>query len=188
MEDFNQEWTFGESCADYIHLRRLAGSVTDWTALFKQAYRYLKPGGYVESHEASPRIMSNYGSIHQNTALGQWHMVLVKGGAKLGKPFTVVEDDTQREAMEAAGFVDVKVSSRKCPIGDWPEDKRLKTVGSCLRLATEQDAEGTFLRMARALGWNEAQVKAYACQLKRELRSEEIRPYIWQTIVWGRKP
>ena len=49
IDDFTQEWTFEPNSFDYVHMRFLIGSVTDWDALFAQAFRVLKPGGWVES-------------------------------------------------------------------------------------------------------------------------------------------
>lgn len=53
LEDATQPWTFPENHFDYIHIRYLFGSIPDWTALLKEAYRACKPGGYVQSFEAS---------------------------------------------------------------------------------------------------------------------------------------
>jgi ubiquinone/menaquinone biosynthesis C-methylase UbiE len=113
IDDCTQDWTFKENSADFVHVRWLVGSIPDWTALFKQAYRCLKPGAYLESHEASARVLSDDGSVHDDSALGQWGEIFIEGGRKIGRPFTVVEDDLQKKAMEAAGFIDVKVTTLK---------------------------------------------------------------------------
>ena len=113
IDDCTQDWTFKENSTDFVHVRWLVGSIPDWTALFKQAYRCLKPGAYLESHEASARVLSDDGSVHDDSALGQWGEIFIEGGRKIGRPFTVVEDDLQKKAMEAAGFIDVKVTTFK---------------------------------------------------------------------------
>ncbi|CAI4217644.1 unnamed protein product [Parascedosporium putredinis] len=56
IEDCTREWTFPAGTVDFVHIRYLLGSVLDWTEFFKQAYKVLKPGGYLESYEASPSI------------------------------------------------------------------------------------------------------------------------------------
>lgn len=119
IEDCTQPWTFDPDSIDYIHMRWLAGSIADWDALFEEAYRSLKPGGYVETLEPSSRFESDDGSVTEKSALAQWGKFFVEGGLLLGRPFTVFEDELQRKAMEKAGFemittVEYKVRSLHC--------------------------------------------------------------------------
>ena len=89
-------------------MRVLVGSIADWEALFSEAFRTLKPGGWVESHEGFVGIDSDDGSVTPTSALGQWPMIFTKFGETIGRSFSVVPDGVQRKAMEAAGFVDIK--------------------------------------------------------------------------------
>jgi len=107
IEDCTQEWTFPDNSFDYIHIRLLVGSIADWGALFKEAYRCLAPGGWIESHEGSPNLHSDNEPIPTTTAMGQWGPLFVSGGRVMGRSFTVVEDETQRKAIEEAGFVSI---------------------------------------------------------------------------------
>lgn len=69
INDCTQEWTFEPDSFDYVHTRWLVGSIADWPRLFKEAYRCLKPGGYLESHEALSRIDCDDGSITEKSAM-----------------------------------------------------------------------------------------------------------------------
>ncbi len=89
-------------------MRWLVGSIADWTALAKEAFKALKPGGYLETHEPSSGFESKGAPFDEKNALSQWGKIFVKGGVKFGRPFTVFEDDLQRKAMEEAGFVDIR--------------------------------------------------------------------------------
>ena len=89
-------------------MRWLLGSITDWNALFAEAYITCKPGGWVESLEASCTPESDHTEIPEDAALGQWGRFFTEGGRKLGRTFLVLEDDLQRKGMEAAGFVDIQ--------------------------------------------------------------------------------
>lgn len=89
-------------------MRWLVGSIADWDALFSEAYKTLKPGGWFESYEAAPVFESDHTDIPESSALGQWAKFFVEGGKKIGRPFTVVQDGLQRKALEAAGFVDIQ--------------------------------------------------------------------------------
>lgn len=117
IDDCTQEWTFAPNSLDYVHIRWLVGSIVDWPHLFKEAYRCLKPGGYLESNEALSRMDCDDGTIHEKSAMHQWGKFFVEGGKKIGRSFTIVEDGVQKKSMEGAGFVgieerDFKVSFR----------------------------------------------------------------------------
>lgn len=85
------------------------GSISDWSALFKEAFRVCKPGGWVESYEASPRMESDDGSVTETCAINEWGKFFIEGGKKLNRTFEIIDKDLQQKAMEDAGFVDVKV-------------------------------------------------------------------------------
>lgn len=108
IEDCTREWTFVPNSVDYIHMRWLIGSISNWNALFAEAYRTCKPGGWVETFEPGAKVESDHVDIPDNSALSQWSKVFIQGGMKLGRGFTVLEDDLQRKGMEAAGFVDIQ--------------------------------------------------------------------------------
>lgn len=108
IEDCTREWTFPEGTIDFVHIRYLLGSVPDWTEFFKQAYKVLKPGGFLESYEASPRVYSDDGTLDPSNAISQWTSLFIDGGRKIGRSFDIVEENTQNIAMAAAGFVDIQ--------------------------------------------------------------------------------
>ncbi|RBA16074.1 hypothetical protein FPRO05_11924 [Fusarium proliferatum] len=189
IEDCTQEWTFAPNSQDYIHFRWLVGSIVDWEQLFKEAYRCLKPGGYIESHEALSRMDCDDGSITEKSAMHQWGKFFVEGGKKIGRSFTIVEDGVQRSAMEKAGFVNLEERDFKVPIGGWPKDPRMKEIGKYAQATLEQDIEGYVLFMANTVeGWTKAEVEVYISMLRRELRQGTMHPYYRQKVVWAQKP
>lgn len=113
IEDCTLDWTFEPESVDYIHMRWLVGSVTNWEALFGQAYRALRPGGWLESYEGAAIMESDDGSVSENSAMGQWGKIFVNFGKTIERPFTVVADGTQPEAMRDAGFVDIEQKDLK---------------------------------------------------------------------------
>jgi hypothetical protein len=108
IDDCTLDWTWPENSIDYVHIRWLFGSIKDWDGLFAQAYKCLKPGGYLESHEPSVQFDSDDGTVHEKTAMGQFGKFFIEGGRKMGRSTTVLEDGVQRKAMEAAGFVGIE--------------------------------------------------------------------------------
>ncbi|KAH7122013.1 S-adenosyl-L-methionine-dependent methyltransferase [Dactylonectria estremocensis] len=188
IDDCTQNWTFQSESLDYVHMRWLVGSIQDWTVLFEQAYKSLKPGGYLESYEPSSRLESDDGSVLEASALSQWGKFFVEGGRKLGRPFTIFDDGIQRKAMEEAGFVDIEEHDVKNPIGGWPKDPMYRDIGLYMQSAFEQDAKGTVLHMATILGWTEDEVTVFVSHFRREMRTGSIHPFFRQKVVWGRKP
>ncbi|KAJ3550040.1 hypothetical protein NM208_g185 [Fusarium decemcellulare] len=189
IEDCTQEWTFDPNSIDYVHMRYLYGSISDWAALFREAFRVCKPGGWVESYEASPRMESDDGTVTETCAINEWGKFFIEGGKKLNRTFEIIDKDLQKKYMEDAGFVDVQVWDLKAPIGGWAKDARLKEIGQFAQAALEQDYEGYVLFMANmVLGWSKEEVSLYCAQLRREIRSGKFHPFYRQRVVYGRKP
>ena len=109
LDDATKPWTYAPDTFDFIHMRYLFGSISDWAALFGEAYRCARPGGWVESYEPSCVFLSDDGSIPPGSPMHQWGEVFVESGRRTGRTFTVVEDDLQRRGMVEAGFGEVGV-------------------------------------------------------------------------------
>ena len=56
------------------------------------------------------------------------------------------------------------------------------------QMVLETDTEGYILFVANTLGWTREEVQVYIAHLRREIRSNQYRPYSVQKVVWGRKP
>ncbi|RKL50866.1 hypothetical protein BFJ72_g319 [Fusarium proliferatum] len=188
IDDCMQEWTFKENSLDYVHMRFLVGSIIDWPGLFKQAYKCLKPGGYIESHEASPCIGSDDNSVSEDSAMGQWGKIFMEGGRRLQRPFSVLEDNVQVESMNEVGFINIEEEEIKVPIGGWPEDPRLKEAGQYFQAAILQDVEGTLTFIANLLGWSKEEIHVFAARYRREIRSKKVHGYFRGKVVWAQKP
>ncbi|KAK1756615.1 S-adenosyl-L-methionine-dependent methyltransferase [Echria macrotheca] len=188
IDDCTQEWTFAENSFDFIHIRWLFGSIKDWDELYRQAYRALKPGGWIESHEASVQFRSDDGTVTDKTAMGRFGQFFIDGGKSMGRSMTVVEDGLQRKGIEAAGFVNVQEENIKSPFGPWPKDPKLREIGNFQRLATSNDLAGSMMYLGHLTGWSPEEVQVYAANLRREFRSPRIHAYYLQKIVWAQKP
>lgn len=130
-------------------MRYLLGSIIDWDQLFVEAFKILKPGGYVESYEAAPWITSDDGTVVEGSAMWQWGELFVSSSEALGgRSFTIVPDGVQRKGMEAAGFVDIeehdiKVNPTKKPFltGRWPSANELCSIASVWSVAKEPETQ-----------------------------------------------
>lgn len=118
LDDITRPWTYDPDTFDYIHMRWLVGAIPDWTALYKEIFFTLKPGGYFENKESSAVITSDDGTVAEGSALDQWGKMFGEAGKKCGRTFRVVEEEIQRKAMAEAGFVDVVEVNFKVSVVD----------------------------------------------------------------------
>ncbi|CAF3620718.1 unnamed protein product [Fusarium graminearum] len=188
IEYCTQEWTFAPNSADYVHLRWLAGSIPDWYQFFREAYKTCKPGGWVESFEPSAIITSDNDTVKETSALGQLGKLFIEGAKKFGMSFSVYEEELQRKAMEAAGFIDIQQYEYKAPLGDWPKDPEMEELGEFGRYVFLSDTEGLVLFVANTMCWSEAEIHVYIAHARREINSGKHHAYFKQRVVWGRKP
>ncbi|KAI3340130.1 S-adenosyl-L-methionine-dependent methyltransferase [Ustulina deusta] len=189
IDDITQPWTYEPNSFDYIHMRWLIGALPNWYTVFREVYQTLRPGGIFESKESSCIIQSDDGTVPYGSALDQWGRVFTEAGKKFGRTFRPVEDDLQVKAMQAAGFVDIKVYNMKTTLGPWAADTKYKEIGQYARLALEQDIEGFIMYLwTTVLGWTREEIAVYAAHLRRELRSPHYHAYYPQRVVVGRKP
>ncbi|KAH7115637.1 S-adenosyl-L-methionine-dependent methyltransferase [Dactylonectria macrodidyma] len=174
LDDFNLEWTWKRGIFDYIHARDLTGSIDNWSHFFGEAFKCLKPDGYLETHEQSFRL------IHQASgdpvdpttqslisALNRWNKVFSDLGKRLDRPFLAVDHRTQMDLMMKAGFTDLKVWRKWMPIGPWAEDLELP--------ATE-------------LGWSPHEATMLGMEIRKALRSPKLNVKVKVVVIVGRKP
>ncbi|CCC14080.1 hypothetical protein SMACR_08391 [Sordaria macrospora] len=189
LDDCNKEWTWPDNTFDFVNLRYLIGVVDDWDALFRNAYRVAKPGAYVESLVPGSYFLSDDGTVKEGSSLDQWGRVFREGGKRIGRTFSILEEDLQRKGMEAAGFVDIEFKDFRCPMGTWPSDKEEAEKALWQKFAVEADLEGYINYMWHSvLGWTADEAKAFARHLRRDINNPKIHGYMISRVVWGRKP
>ncbi|KAM0506956.1 hypothetical protein D7B24_005444 [Verticillium nonalfalfae] len=190
IDDCTRPWTWEANTFDLVHMRLLFGAITDWPALFREAYRTARPGGWCQSCEAECLIRSDDDSITPDTAMvSSWSRLFVEGAEKFGRSFTVLSDELQRKGMQEAGFVDLHEVNFKVPIGDWPLDPKLAEVGQWVRLTMENDLEGYTLYMWKdVLGWDTDEYRTFLTSMKDEMRSRKLHGYMTVRYIYGRKP
>ncbi|CCC11143.1 hypothetical protein SMACR_03857 [Sordaria macrospora] len=189
LEDCNREWAWPENTFDFVNLRTLIGVVDDWYALFRNAYRVAKPGSYVESYVPGSDILSDNGSVKEDSPYDQWCKVFREGGKKLGRTFAVYQEDLQRKCMEAAGFVDIQFKDIQVPAGVWHPEKGPAEIGLWWKISVEADLEGYINYLWNAvLGWTPDEAKVFARHMKRDMNDPDIHGYFMARVAWGRKP
>ncbi|KAK3342115.1 S-adenosyl-L-methionine-dependent methyltransferase [Lasiosphaeria hispida] len=189
VDDASLEWTWSNDTFDFVHIRYLFGAISDWNALFGQAFRATKPGGWVQSGEVDVEWVSDDGTVEANEAIQTWNRLYRESGKKIGYSFTLVADDVQRKGLEEAGFTDIKVETFKVPTGGWPLDRKLAEIGNIVQATIENDIEGyTLMLWHNVLNWPAEDYQMFLMEMRKALRNKRIHGYIVQRYVYGRKP
>lgn len=176
LDDAQLEWTYAPGSYDFIHLRVMLGAISDWPALYGEALRTLKPGGWVENVDFDIHFRSDDGSVGEGHVLDGWGEMFCKSGDLMGKTFRVQEE--ARELMEAAGFTNVVQKNYKVPIGGWSSDPKLKEVGRWNLLYCSQGLDGWALYILTViLKWKMEDVKEYLHEVKQALLNKKNHTY-----------
>ncbi|KAF5983646.1 methyltransferase [Fusarium bulbicola] len=187
LEDATNNWTWSNDYFDFVHMRYLIGAIGDWGALFKEAFRCCKPGGFVESVEVNPIFFSDDETATGVKAVQTWNKLFREASKAFGRSFCEIEGDA--ELLAAAGFVDVQVTDFKVPAGGWAKDSKLRQVGQFLRATMENDLEGyTIMAWQQILGWPKDEYQLFLMDMRKALRNKKVHSYIRVRFINARKP
>ncbi|KAM3080970.1 hypothetical protein ACMFMG_004929 [Clarireedia jacksonii] len=194
IDDAEEEggWTWPANEFDLVHLRNMAGAFSNWDHIYSEAYEHLKPGGWIEvmdfdDHHAFLTFFAPESCVPRM-------FEAVDGAAqKSGRPRGVTH--LEPEMLTKQGFVDVQVREFGIPMGPWPEDRTLKTIGKLWLVAMLSALEAYALRLlVSELGWAEEEARGLCREFEAELKRvavDEERARGMQTkmkVLTGRKP
>ncbi|TDZ29488.1 7-dehydrocholesterol reductase [Colletotrichum trifolii] len=191
IDDIEQPWTWSEDSFDFIHIRHLEASVSDWPALYTQAFDHLKPGGYIEikEFEIGHRSLAYGDNLPEDHIHNRTTKIMLQAAAKLGKPLTQTRDHGVAKALRAAGFVDIVGKRWTIPIGCWPADPKLKEVGQCNWKFIDQSFEGFCLFLLKeVMGWEYEKIVVFVEENRQALRDLRLQSFQYLHVVYARKP
>ncbi|PLB36482.1 class I SAM-dependent methyltransferase [Aspergillus candidus] len=186
VDDFEAEWTYSRPF-DYIHGRELAGAVSNFGRLTKQAYANLKPGGHFEVQSFRIEVFSDDGTLDKAPYTKQLVSLLQEASAKFGK--SMAEMDSWPEELAKAGFKDVNCRIVKVPFNPWPKDPKQKEIGRFFQVQQAQGIQSYAPELlTKVLGWSSDEVSVLVAHAKKELRDTSIHQYGKLYLVYGQKP
>jgi hypothetical protein len=141
---------------DFIHFRNVAQGITKWPEVLTEAYRCMKPGGYIElteydsrllqftvsllcrhgSDPVSVQIRSDDGTLTPDNPILRFGLALEDAMTKSGR--VNPSEEQLKTRLEKAGFVNVQAFTVKQPVGPWAKAPFLKKVGLMVLLLGEQ--------------------------------------------------
>jgi hypothetical protein len=133
----------------------------------------LKPGGWVELVELHVVPQSYDNSIPEPSQLQEFYSVLKPLGARIGIDLDVAPK--LKGYLEEAGYESVQEEIFDLPLGDWPQDRRMKEIGRFQRFQMLQGlgAIGTGL-LTRMGGWGTPQVEVFLAGIRREANNSNV--------------
>ncbi|KAF8543714.1 S-adenosyl-L-methionine-dependent methyltransferase [Trichophaea hybrida] len=186
VDDAELDWTHRSDTFDFIHLRNLAQSVTDWAKVMSEVYRCVKPGGYVELAELGGIVYSDDNTLDPGTKL--WVEKLSEAMSKIGRPAHMT-GETLKGNLIKAGFEDIHIFSYKQPLGPWPRDSRLKRVGAMMLLNGESGYHSYGMAaFTRILGMTAEEAEKVCRDCYAGVQNKNSHSYNYFYVVYGRKP
>ncbi|KAJ5217820.1 uncharacterized protein N7469_011445 [Penicillium citrinum] len=191
VDDVLREWTWRDPF-DLVHIRLMYGAFDskEWDQVYKQAYKALKPGGWIEQMEFDVRVRSDDGSLKDEHKLSQWGDIFIRCAERAGRSLNIHE--TMRGSIEKAGFVDVHQKKSRVPLGPWPKDKQLKEVGQLEYAHWKAALEGWAMWLLTHFGepepWTKEEVHVFLAAVRLEMKNSRLHGYNWINRVWARKP
>ncbi|KAI9752002.1 MAG: bifunctional farnesyl-diphosphate farnesyltransferase/squalene synthase [Chaenotheca gracillima] len=186
VDDCEETWTFPQKF-DLIHARYMAAGISDWPKLIKQTFDHVEPGGWAEFQDFDLLYYSDDGSLTEEHALRKWVVELLGAFEQIGKE--TKPGPKLAGWFRDAGFQNVTVHKYKCPIGPWPKDKELRTIGAWNSLAVGEGLEGFTVRLyTTLLGWKPEEVQVLLANVRKNLNDPKIHPQFDFYVVSGQKP
>ncbi|KAK0707918.1 S-adenosyl-L-methionine-dependent methyltransferase [Lasiosphaeris hirsuta] len=187
IDDAEANWTHKPGSFDYIHIRHMTSSIKDWPKLMSQAYTTLKPGGWIELQELRFIIMCDDGTLTEDDPVSGFIKNVRKGLAAVGVDLLAMEKNSTN--LQAAGFVNVNEKIFKVPLGTWPRDPKMKTIGLYNQYIIEDGLQGIAMGpFTRGLQWAPEAVELYLMGVRKGLRNSRVHSYYPFHAVIGQKP
>ncbi|KAK1755495.1 S-adenosyl-L-methionine-dependent methyltransferase [Echria macrotheca] len=186
VDDVEDPWVHSDKF-DFIFCRYMAASIHDWPKLVGSVFENLHPSGWAEFQDFDLQYYSEDASLSPSHPLLIWISTLLDAARLLGR------DPNPGSKLEgwvrAAGFVSVRHRRFRIPIGAWPRDERLKTVGAWNLMQIENGLEGLSMRLfTGVLKWEEEDVRVLLDKVRRDLRDPRIHGMFDFHIVYAQKP
>jgi len=186
VDDVEAHWTYAQKF-DYIHCRSMGNAIKNWSRLLKQCYDNLKPGGYLECIEFDATWVSPDNSMPEDWVGKKANAEWMKANKEAGQepsPGPLLEG-----WFKGTGFVDVAATRNALPVGTWPADKHLKTIGAWNYLQLSEGLEAfTYAIFTRRLGYSKEEVEVMCAEIKRDLKNPKIHTMYHLHVSTGRKP
>ena len=105
-------------------MRTLYGSISDWGELYRQAFRALQPGGWLEDFEINIHLHSDVPEVRDDPEhiFKRWAKVFWEGADRIHRTLRIANNGTMRKLILEAGFTGVVEHTYQVPVGSWTQE------------------------------------------------------------------
>ena len=171
IDDAEEEggWTYPEDEFSLIHYRTMMGAFRDWGHIYKETYKHLEPGGWVEvldfdDHKAFLSFFPPGSQVQP------WLEAIDEASRRAGRPRGIKHLEHKR--LTDLGFVDVTTEEYRIPIGVWPEDPEERKISTHFMSAQLRGVEPLCLRpLTEQMDWDPVEVRRLCHIVRADIRA-----------------
>ncbi|EEQ91279.1 uncharacterized protein BDCG_06399 [Blastomyces dermatitidis ER-3] len=188
VDDLNRPFTFKPNYFDVVHSRLVASGLhrQRWPSYIRDIKKTLRRGGWVQMVEIYFNVQSDNGTITHDHALRQWS----------SKYFQSIEDvKDPRVAMnlkgllESAGFANIQTTLINVPLAPWPNDARLRGIGSMNRPNVYSLLGSLALYpLMKRMNMSREEFEVLVAQARTEVDNLSLKAYFPLYVAIGQKP
>ncbi|KAK8055929.1 hypothetical protein PG993_001156 [Apiospora rasikravindrae] len=190
IDDAEMHWERPNDHYDLVHFRNMTGAFRDWSAVYEQAFRVTKPGGWIEvldlnEYEGFGNFFSNFepASVIHRAARD-----VLQGSLLSGRPRNI--SHLEPRLLYDAGFVDIRVTDHALPLSP----REMSTGYLCLHSVAEGIEPTSMRLLTRYMGWTPEEVRRVSEAIRSEMLSiiynyEKAKGFIIKIrVITARKP
>ena len=182
LDDAQNEWAYSKPF-DFIHMRNLSGAFADWSAVYAEVSKNLRPGG---SFEIIDRGFIQFKKETPNSNTSIFNGAIQSAAEKSGRPLDL--NHLKKPILGSAGLSVVKTRVFEVPLGTYDPNPQKKVTGKMAMIAALEGLEAVSLRLlTKHLGWKEEDVRELCRKVQEEIRKPDARAFIAVQFVIARK-
>ncbi|EPE08995.1 methyltransferase type 12 [Ophiostoma piceae UAMH 11346] len=116
IDDCEIDWMRPDDMIDLVHMRDMAGAISDWDFVYREALTCLKPGGHLEVldfHDHTSSINTFLSCFPPESEIHSFSRAVDEASIKAGRRRGTHHMDV--DALERMGYVDVEINERSIP-------------------------------------------------------------------------
>ncbi|KAL0943553.1 umta methyltransferase family protein [Colletotrichum truncatum] len=186
IDDVESRWVNTQKY-DYIFVRHMLGSISNWPKLVKNVFNNLNPGGWAEFQDIDVLYYSDDGTYTEEHETCKWNKQCVETFEAIGR---TGRPGPQLEGwIKDAGFEHVTHQKFKCPMGPWAKDPHYKEVGMLNLIQLLDGLEGFSLKLfCEFLGKTKEETLVMLAKVRQEMKGNAFHGIFDHHVVFAQKP